>query len=1022
MRSVLLYTVLLFCPQFIHAQTSEIKYPAIKFRNFSMEQGLSMSSILQITQTQDGYLWIATPDKLNRYDGYEFKSIPHEYGKDNSPSDNYITALVPLPDGSLLIGTHSGYIDRYYNKYNKFNHYKVWTQQSDAYEIRGFCLVDSQSVIAYTMGGGLIKLNISSGEYERITSKNSQLPSDYTQAVLKLGEHLFAIGTDQGIAYYNSKESHFLPNRNLEQHSVSCLALFKGSLYAGTGNSGLFKVDSNKETEIKLGENDNEEFSHINVLYPDSKGNLWIGTTFDGLVNITKEGSSWILKRDLSDHFSLINNTIYDIFEDSEGNIWLGTISGISVYLPLNQQFKFYRPNSDKLGTHSKQVYPIYEDRQHRIWLGTLEGGLNLFDPSSENFTSFNRNNSHGLTSNSIRAIFQDSKERYWVGTGEQGLFEFFPKERKFTPATDENGRVMTHNPIRSIYEDNRGLLLIGTTDGLLVWNPKTKEIHSGFECTTNDFPPQVIYDIKPGRSANLVWVASFGQGLFEFDIEKREFVSCYSTATKGFSNMNNNVMSIKKLGKDTLLLGTFGGGINILDIKQNRISTFSEVNGLPNDAVYGLLIDKEGNWWVSSNKGIAKINPQTGSVSSFDRPEQIQSLEFNEASYLASSSGLFLFGGIEGLNIFDPSKILVNSGAPIVHLTKMSVFERQLTNLWVDNLQLTHKQNFISFEFVGIELLNPDKVTYSYMLEGIDQDWVNAGNRRFVQYPDLRPGQYIFKVRARSQDGVWSNNIATKSFTILSPFWLTWWFILLIAIALLLALYGGYVYRVNIIRKEFKTKVTEIELKALRSQMNPHFIFNSINSIQYYILNKNPKLAYSYLTKFSSLMRKILQNSRLNFIPLAEELESLQLYIDLENIRIEGEIQYKVEIAEDINPKSMLIPSMILQPFIENSIVHGLLNKEGEKKVTLRVKKEISHFYCEIEDNGIGRARAKELNANRTKKHESTAMKAIKERLELLNVDMYKKLTINVIDLFDNQENASGTLVQVFIPFMKEY
>lgn len=1020
MRRILLFTALNLIITSLGAQNTEVK-SAIKFRNFAMEHGLSMSSILQITQTKDGFLWIATPDKLNRFDGYEFIPIRHEYGNENTPSDNYITALLALQDGSLLVGTNSGHIDRYVNKYKKFYHYKIWERLGEAFEIRGFCSLDSMNVFAFTMGGGIIKLNVLSGQVQRITTANSQLPSNYVQAMIKVGDNLFAIGTDRGVYYYDSDKKSFHSKKHLTQYSISSLALFKGCLYAGTGGSGLFKIETEHEYSVRLGKNDRDEFYHINVMLADSKGNLWVGSTFDGLAKISSDGSCNVIKRTFSDNFSLINNTIYGIYEDTEGSIWIGTISGISVYMPLSQQFKFYRPNPENSGTQSKQIYPIYEDSQHQIWLGTLEGGVNLFDPVTESFTVFNRHNSEGLTSNSIRAIYQDSKGRYWIGTGEKGLFEFFPKERKFVSMNDRSGMSITHNPIRCLFEDKNEILWIGTTEGLVGLNLKTREVLRDLEYTTHSFPPQIIYDIKPGQNENTLWVASFGQGLFEFDIEKKKFIKDYSSSKNKFSNMNNNIMSIRKLGRDTLLLGTFGGGINILDLHHDKITTFSEMNGLPNDAIYGLLIDQVGNWWVSSNRGIACINPETKSVRSFDRPEQIQSLEFNEASYLASSSGLFLFGGIEGVNVFNPLEIKTNTVAPIVHISQMIVLDKRIKNIGEQELEFAYKKNFIGFDYVGIELLNPDKVTYSYMLEGVDEQWVNAGNRRFVQYQALRPGSYIFKVRAKSQDGIWSKNYASISFTILPPFWMTWWFIGLVVLAVLITLFGGYVYRVNKIRREFKTKVTEIELKALRSQMNPHFIFNSINSIQYYILNKNPQIAYSYLTKFSSLMRKILQNSRVNYISLAEELESLQLYIDLENIRIESELKYKVEVADEVNIKTMLIPSMVLQPFVENSIVHGLLNKEGEKRITLRVKKEISHIYCEIEDNGIGRARAKELNKNRTRKHESTAMKATKERLELLNVDKERKLTINIIDLFDEEQNPCGTLVQVFIPFIKE-
>jgi LytS/YehU family sensor histidine kinase len=269
--------------------------------------------------------------------------------------------------------------------------------------------------------------------------------------------------------------------------------------------------------------------------------------------------------------------------------------------------------------------------------------------------------------------------------------------------------------------------------------------------------------------------------------------------------------------------------------------------------------------------------------------------------------------------------------------------------------------------------------------------------------------------------DGEWTEAEQTIHFVINPPFWLTWWFISFAGISGSLFVLFVYKYRTNNLRKEFQLKMYDVELKALRSQMNPHFIFNSINSIQYYILNKSPQQAYSYLAKFSNLMRRILQNSKINYITLEEEMESLNLYLELESIRMEGELQYFIEVDNEINQKNTYIPSMIIQPYVENAILHGLLNKEGEKKIVIRMIKEITHLYCEIDDNGIGRVKAKELNKNRTNKHESTAMKTTKDRLEILNRKNTGKLSINIVDKYDNAGNSLGTKVQVFIPYFKE-
>lgn len=1005
---------------FLGAQTTG--YQSLKFRNFSMGEGLSMSTILSVVQTQDGYIWFATPDKLNRFDGYSFKTFKHEPGNIKSLSNNFVTALLALPNGELLVATNSDFVDIYNPISQEFRKIRLFSEAHPMQEVRGFSLLDSQQVLVYTMGAGLCQISLVNGKVQWLDLQYQNEPIQYVHCVLKKEPQVVYLGTDRGLFAWNFRKNLLFYDSTIGDMSISALAKINQTLYVGSSNNGLFCLQpesrNGPQKQVVVGE---ESFMHINFLLADSKNRLWVGSTFDGLMLIDTQGNQSVFRKNLADNFSLINNTVYVGLEDREANIWFGTISGVSAYVPLNQQFKFYRPTPDLQGSLSnKQIYPIYQDLQGNIWIGTLEGGLNLYHPNTQTFTVFNRNNSKGLLSNSIRCIHQDAKKRYWIGTGDRGLFRFYPDKKEFVAVRDEQGKLLVTSPIRTLFYDAFDWLWIGSAEGILAYHPETGKVLRNIPFKDNAAPsPQVIYEIKQANKSTELWVASFGQGLFLLDAQKKHYIRQYQTEErKPFTLQNNYILSVQKRGNDTLLLGTFGGGIQILQISSGRFSSFTESSGLPNDAVYGLLVDPKGKWWVSTNKGLAMIDPRNQQVVKYDKMEQVQSLEFNEAAYLSDNKGLFYFGGIEGLNVFNPLEIKSSKVPPLVHLTKVTVFDKTLMLNNQSKIVLPHNRNFLGFEFTGIHLQNPDKLRYRYKLEGVDEDWVDAGNRRFVQYTALRFGSYTFRVQAFTDEGLNSANEIIQLIEILPPFWLTWWFISLIVVLSMLLLYMIYKLRTGTIRKAYQVKLTELELKALRSQMNPHFIFNSINSIQYYILNQKPDVAYSYLAKFSSLMRKILQNSRVNYSSLTEEIESLKLYVELENIRLEGEIDFTLTLHGDFNTESLLIPTMILQPFVENSIVHGLLNKKGEKKLIVSIRKEVSHLYCEIEDNGIGREQAKKLNEKRTKKHESTAMLAIGERLELLNKDKEKKLSIHIVDLKDNQGMPLGTKVQVVIPF----
>ncbi len=1016
---VLLSVCLMF--QIVLKSQNQVANTQIKFRNFSMEDGLSMSTIMSISQTQNGYMWFATPDKLNRFDGYGFKTYKYESNRPHSLSDNYLTALLALPNGNLLIAAHNGAVDNFDPVSERVKHFEIWDNPDLITEIRGFCLLNDSFVMIYTMGMGMCKLNFYSGKYQWYTSENTGVISNYIQAMIRYNKDTFVYATNVGMNYFTSESVFFLPSVHLKYYSIGSIAHFEGALYAASQSDGLFKVTKQgKEIAINIGKTE-EEFLYLNMLLADSRGNLWVGSTFDGLAKISSSGKQRIYKKSLFDKFSLVNNTVYTSFEDNTGNIWFGTISGISAYMPINQQFAFYRPSPEEgNGLSNKQVYFVYEDNKSQVWIGTLEGGLNLFNPKEGLFTYYDKQNTTGLGSNSIRSIFQDKKDRYWVGTGDKGLYRFFPEQRKFVAATDLNGEALTYMPVRALQEGFNGELWLGTQEGLLSWVPETRAVKRYFGLGFPDYSNSIVYEIKKVQGKKQFWVATFGNGLLVFDPNKGLFVQQFLANDKdSFSLNNNNIMCLRELNGDTLLVGTFGGGVGILDIKSKRFSHLSESDGLPNDAVYGILVDDLSRWWISTNKGIASINPRTGRIKKFDNIEQVQSLEFNEGAYMKGSNGLFYFGGIEGLNVFDPLNIKYNTHAPVVHLTGMTLFDKKMPVK--QGVVYGFKQNFLGFEFVGLSFATPDKVTYQYRLEGVDENWVEAGSRRFVQYTSLRPGEYIFEARALNEEGVVSLQTANVSFVIKPPFWLTYWFIIGGSACFLFVVYAGYKFRTNKIKKDYQFKLAELEIKALRSQMNPHFIFNSINSIQYYILNKSPQVAYSYLAKFSSLMRKILQNSRVNFITIEEELASLTLYIELENIRLDGELKYELEIDEAIDKEKVHIPSMILQPFVENAIIHGLLNKQGEKTLKIKLFKEVSHLYCEIEDNGIGREKAKILNEGRTKKHQSMAMNATKERLDILNRANTKKVSVKIVDLLDTNAESAGTKVQVIIPFLSD-
>jgi hypothetical protein len=329
--------------------------------------------------------------------------------------------------------------------------------------------------------------------------------------------------------------------------------------------------------------------------------------------------------------------------------------------------------------------------------------------------------------------------------------------------------------------------------------------------------------------------------------------------------------------------------------------------------------------------------------------------------------------------------------------------------------LTFPYKKNSISFFYTGINFTAGRQNSYAYMLEGFEKEWTYCGNKRQCNYINLPPGNYTFKIKTANQQGEWNENAASFSFKILAPFWQTWWFRALAVILTILLIYWFIKRRDSFKEKENKAalQMSELKLTALQSQMNPHFIFNSLNSIQNYILQQKPIDAARYLSKFSKLMRRILDQSFNTLTSLNEIVETLSMYMELEAFRFSNEFNWdiKVDDAERIN--DVKLPALLLQPYVENAIIHGLMPKEGEKHLLIHLYKEDKMLYCVVDDNGVGRGN--KLTASDG--HISRGQKLTDDMLTTMKQLLHTDARIVITDKKDSVGNPAGTRVELIIP-----
>ena len=475
--------------------------------------------------------------------------------------------------------------------------------------------------------------------------------------------------------------------------------------------------------------------------------------------------------------------------------------------------------------------------------------------------------------------------------------------------------------------------------------------------------------------------------------------------------------------------LASVDGGLGMThpdSLNYGVIRKFTVKDGLADNKIKYIEADREGNIWILTSMGLSKLDPDSLTFENFDREYGIPDGNFLQ---LLSTGEMAIGVPKKGIFLFRPEQIRNNQEQPVPFLTSFKIFDQDIElrdNLMkIDKLDLGYQENFFSFEFSSIAYTLPEKVKYAYRLEGIgfEDIWHYTSDRRYATYTNVPGGDYTLHIKAANNTGTWNENIYNLDIHIATPYWKTLWFQAVVILLVLLLGYWIYQNRIGQIKKsermktDFEKRLANVEMSALRAQMNPHFIFNSLNSIDYYIVKNESVKASEYLNRFSRLIRLILQNSRSNYINLKDELEALKLYMEMESLRFNGKFEYAVKVEKGLDLETIEIPPMLFQPYVENAIWHGLMHKQGPGKVELNITKNNGYIECIIQDDGVGRKKAAEYQSNTPTRKKSMGMRITKDRINMINKLYDSNTTVNIIDKTDEDGNPTGTIVELRIP-----
>ncbi|MFZ0389524.1 MAG: two-component regulator propeller domain-containing protein [Calditrichia bacterium] len=1034
-----------------------------EFTALTTDQGLSQNAVQCVVQDKQGFIWIGTQDGLNKYDGYRFTIYKHDPLDSTSLSENYIQSMLTDRDGYIWIGTINGGLNRFNPQTGRFRRYLHDPEDSlslGSNVVLSLWEDHAGNIWVGTYGGGLNRLvkepADSSGRvreyFKRFTHQPANPQSLSQNSVLAIFEdsrQRFWIGTlGGGLNRFYPEKSTFIHYQPVpgDSSSISDKRVWEimedrqGRLWIGTMDSGFNLFDPQKGRFIRHQHSPEKPGGLTNnvvqAIYEDENGCLWLGTNKGINLYDPAADKFYCNKNDQSAATILKDKLVQHIFEDRSGVVWVSTFgSGLYKYDPNRIKFSLFRHNPDNSNSLSHNcVYAIAEDPADPevLWIGSLGGGLDRFDRRNNTFTHFQhqQGNPHSLSENFIQALLFDNKNRLWIATVGNGLNKMEPGSGRFIRYLHDpdDSTSISENRLLSLYEDRTGVLWIGTYGaGLNRFVPQTGtfERYRQRPQDSTSISSDVVkcmYEDSKGR----FWIGTGGGGLNLFHRESGRFTR-YEYIPDDSSGLNNGrVQSIYEDAEGKLWIATYGGGLNKFDPEQKRFIHYTVDEGLPHNSLYNILPDDQGNLWISTNAGLSRFNPVSEEFRNYDIHDGLQSNEFNSGAACRGRDGELFFGGTNGLNCFYPEKVMDNPIPPPLVLTGFHKFNKDVPLDFpvsaIKNLKLSYKDYVFSFEFSALDYSFPAKNRYAYMLDGFEKDWNYSGSRRYITYTNLDPGRYTFRVKGSNSDGVWNEAGLAIPLTITPPFWQTWWFTVLITILIGIT---GFAIIARIKEKERRKaaldrKISDLKLAALASQMKPHFVFNTINSIQYLIASNEKKAALDYLSKFSRLLRLTLENSLRSTIPVSRELQFLKLYLELEQFRFDDQFEFEFQVDPAIEVENTEIPIMCIQPFVENAILHGL-PQQPRAQLKVDLQRNGSEIICTVQDNGIGILQSLKNKNGKGREHKSVGMQITRERLELLRKKVKDNGAVEVTDLSGAPDKARGTRVNIRLPFTSE-
>lgn len=774
------------------------------FRNMAVEDGLSQNMVYSILQDKTGFIWFGTLDGLNRYDGLRFKVFKKDNENDQSIGSNKIFSLLQDKNEDIWVGTANG-IYIYNQQRESFSRFDITTTNGESVEgiVRDlkedkkgniwigvqdkgvFCFTNEKKLILHS----LENTNIRKIEFD---SNENLWVATYGRGLLKINPT-----SSQVKEYLMDKRK-----MRMSENDINTILSFNSDyLLVGTVNKGVQKFDLYSEEFTPFLENHDGSSLFVRCMIKTENQEIWIGTEEGMFIYDLRSGRYVNIRHTHNDPYSLSDNAIHSLFQDREGGIWIGTFfGGVNYFNHSFPHFEKYYPIIGKNSISGKSISEFCEDDKKNIWIGTEDAGLNKFNPVTKTFTQCS------ITSKNIHSLLFDAN-KLWVGSFSDGLFVMDIITQKVTTyKSSSSTNSLKDDNIYSIYKDSSGKIWIGSMTGLQYYDEKSNNFVRVRENLIKNQVNDILEDYK-----GILWFATIGNGIFSYDRFSGEWQHYPSPVDSFSGDPEQSVICLLQDRKNRLWIGTEGAGISIFNRDTNSFSTaITSSGGLPNDVIYKLIEDEKGYIWGSTNKGIFRLDSENKDVVVYTHSNGLLGDQFNYKSGFKDYTGKIYFGGVKGFVAFVPDDLGINEYVPAIVLNSFQIQNKEVSLTekksplnksitYTGSVSIPHNASVFSIGFAALSYTYPNGNKYAYKLEGRDREWIRADQVQQVNYADLSPGNYVFKVMGANSDGVWNEAGVSLKINVLPPWYRTIWaYLFYIGVTGLLVYYSIH----NFVRK----------------------------------------------------------------------------------------------------------------------------------------------------------------------------------------------------------------------------